>query len=82
MNDDLRQRFFSDILKRATFEQSKVTIYSPPLPDRLKNQQVRRYILDNDTLWRVERIEDDNVYCREATNQELADIQEGQREQA
>jgi hypothetical protein len=82
MTDELRQRFFQDILKRTTFDRNKVTISVGPLPARMRNEPVRRYVLDGDTLWRVVSIENDTVVCQEATNQELADMQEGMREQS
>lgn len=78
---DIREHFFQDTLKRTTFERNAVRIFAGPLPGRLRNAPVRRFVFDGDTLWRVQRIEAETIHCREATNQELADIMEAEREQ-
>lgn len=77
----IREHFFQDTLKRTTFERNAVRIFVAPTPERLKNAPARSFVLDNDTLWRVQRIEAETIHCREATNQELADIVEAEREQ-
>lgn len=79
---DIREHFFRDILKRTTFERSAVQIFAGPMPQRLKNAPVRRFVLDNGTLWRVQSIGAETIHCRAATNQELADITEAEHEQS
>lgn len=81
MDPEQARALLQSPLKRATFERAAVQISIPPLPRRLMNEPVRRFVFC-EKLWRVERIDGEQVLCREATVQEMADIMEANREQS